>query len=840
MGLGRLRDVVMLAGVLALVAAGCAFPLPDISPDEGVSAAGQDDGLLPVPDPQEADPPPTTTTLVRDAVAGGRLDEPTGLMYRVWGQFNDPRLPQEYRGEAASHDAAALNRAVRELDTLPADVADGVRPYLLRPTDPQSAFSDRPDDGSGGSQNDGDSRDDSNSAGQATTQGRQALGGQQAGWRWTRASAPESAGGRQCPGDWQTRASDQVPFRVWVCGDRGEGTMDPAEALEAVIGIIDSTVPQMVEPVPEGMGPPKPDRPSDDPHPDSDDKIDIYLLDAGWLGPERRGEERSIDSRDAGVAITAGPFTSTGSSGFILIDAGVLEAGGTGTDSELARTVVHEIFHVLQFAHHDHLDDLWFVEGTAAWAERYYLGGDFSAEHRRHLRIMQNDDALLAAGSHPDKPYATALWAMFMEQEAGAQSIFNTWQDLSGTGGGHEDVLAAIDAQVPVETRFPEFVMRMLNANPAGNPIGTRFVHLDPSFPDDMLPPMPAHDLGEDALTIDHTGVPGLGYEYHIIYPDGPRDETTGVSVTVDLEDEGSPAVEALVRDERGEYGRRTVRLTADGNEFCVTGILLLAVSNAHTDPGAALSGESTIERIDDLHCEPPAGELFLEMDGQYDDPPTMIPVTIHTQVQWNGSLRVQLEELEDTRPRPPSPLPGADDDDLPPPRHGDDVTRYSGAGSLWSAQGSFRSERCTSYAGCPGHVVEQRFDGQATLGGAWRESEDGGYLTAEVDDDGLRLHGRLPVTVTTVIHHSSRDTRTRTEVEHWPLTCHTGQPFHHTGSTEDLYTPPRPGTALTGHWSDDDRSEIHFDCSETWQPTTAGSSGTTTFTVNGILSVDD
>ncbi|WP_434081274.1 hypothetical protein [Sanguibacter sp. Z1732] len=671
MRFARLRYAALLAGLLALVAAGCTSPAPDdspapdASPDEGVTAAPveDEDGLLPSPNAPDDEPPTTTTTtLVQAAVAAGQLDEPTGLMYRVWGQFNDPRLPREYRGESASHDSAALNQAVRELDTLPAEVAEAVGPYLLRPTDPQSAFSHSPD-GAGDSQNDGDNQDGEDSDAEAGAEGAEARGWQQAALTWTQVNAPENndPAGRQCPGDWETRASDQVPIRVWICADRGAGTVGAEEALEAVIGIVDGTVPEMTKPVPEGMGPPKPDRPADDPHPDSDDKVDIYLLDAGWLGPERRGEVSRIDSGAGGLAIPTRPAGRTASSGYVLIDAGVLEDHGTGPDSELARVVVHEVFHVLQFAHHDHLDERWLIEGTATWAERYYLPGDFGDEHLRHLHRMQREDDSLVAETHPDKPYATALWAMFMEQTAGAQSIFNTWQDLSGTGGAHEDVLAAINAYVPVETRFPDFVMRMVNANPAGNPIGTRFVHLDPNFPDDVLPPMPDHDLGDDALTIDHTGVPGLGYEYHIVYPEGSREETAGVRVTVELQDEGTPKMEAIVRDERGRYSRRTVSLTPDGSEFCVAGILMLIVSNSHTDPGAALSGEATVERIHDLHCDPPAGELLLEMEGQYDDPPTATPVTIHAEVHWNGALQVHLEQTEDGGAPPPyPPYPGS------------------------------------------------------------------------------------------------------------------------------------------------------------------------------------
>ena len=312
--------------------------------------------------------------------------------------------------------------------------------------------------------------------------------------------------------------------------------------------------------------------------------------------------------------------------------------------------------------------------------------------------------------------------------------------------------------------------------------------------------------------------------------------------MTGNVEDAGVPSVEAIVRDERGRYSRRPVHLTPEGSEFCVGGILFLVVSNSHQDPGAALVGASTIERVNDLHCELPAGELFLEMDGQYDDPPTATPVTIHAQVEWHGSLGVHLEQTEDDgTPAPLPALPGADDGD-PPPSHDEDggVRRSSGAGSLWSVHGSFRSERCSPYLGCAGHVVEQRIEGQATLGGKWGETEDGGYLTAEMDDSGVRLLGQLPVTITTDIHHPSLETSTETHDELWPLTCHTDRPFYRSSLANDFYHPPESGTVPTGQWDEDGRSEVHFDCSHTWQPTVPGASGTVTFGMDGTLVLDD
>ncbi|EYR65316.1 hypothetical protein N866_00280 [Actinotalea ferrariae CF5-4] len=36
---------------------------------------------------------PSAQHLIDEAVPAGDLDEPTGLMYGVWAQFHDPRLP---------------------------------------------------------------------------------------------------------------------------------------------------------------------------------------------------------------------------------------------------------------------------------------------------------------------------------------------------------------------------------------------------------------------------------------------------------------------------------------------------------------------------------------------------------------------------------------------------------------------------------------------------------------------------------------------------------------------------------------------------------------------------
>ncbi len=77
------------------------------------------------------------SALLDEAVAAGRLDGETAMVYQVLALFGDPRLPEAYRG-APSGGPHALVTACRRFATLSPPAQDALAPYLLPPAAPAS------------------------------------------------------------------------------------------------------------------------------------------------------------------------------------------------------------------------------------------------------------------------------------------------------------------------------------------------------------------------------------------------------------------------------------------------------------------------------------------------------------------------------------------------------------------------------------------------------------------------------------------------------------------------------------------------------------------------------
>ncbi len=75
--------------------------------------------------------------LIADALAAGRIDYPTSLLYGAYAMFDDPQLPPGYAGNAAAEDTDLFAEIERAAASLPADVAEKLIPYTVRPTDPR-------------------------------------------------------------------------------------------------------------------------------------------------------------------------------------------------------------------------------------------------------------------------------------------------------------------------------------------------------------------------------------------------------------------------------------------------------------------------------------------------------------------------------------------------------------------------------------------------------------------------------------------------------------------------------------------------------------------------------
>lgn len=613
-GRGRLSAIGTVAAAVSLVV-GCSSVTG--SPSREGSTAPGDTGDPVASSPQTRDdmpePPPTSTQLIAEATAAGMIDEPTALLYRTWSTFGDPRLPQEFIGAPETHDLALIAQLRERLDDLPDDIRAQIEPFLLRPSNPASIFST------------------GTPAGLRSSQGALAAAAQP--------RADESGDGQvpddndlkprrdpnhkkppplpACPG-WLTEAVPHQPFRVWTCEVLDDSGLDGAtHALDMVVGMVGSHAGEMIR----DMGPVLPDDPSTDAHPDADEKIDIYILPTGWTGP-KRGTNRH--DTDFGLTISAAPYGDVTASSYVLLAAEHLG------DRDLAeRMLVHEMFHVLQYAHHVKLrfkfpDDTgkttaigsWYVEASAEWAASYYVRGDSARLHKDRLPLV-HDRYLDWSLTSPVgvRPYGAYIWPLYMEQQAGPEAVFASWRALAALPAYPEwtRIIEAISETVDMGAEFPEFVMRLLNADLPGDPIKTRFVSLDGHFPDGRLPTMKESTLDKDTVdfSVGAAGseLPGLGYRYYrVAVPPSPgTPEAAEVAVTISgdivTRTGASVSVEALAQDLNGNYQRHAIELRGEGTDLCVKDDVILALANPQIDVLDGAEGTITLTRDEDRVC---------------------------------------------------------------------------------------------------------------------------------------------------------------------------------------------------------------------------------------------
>jgi hypothetical protein len=89
---------------------------------------------LPIVSGPSTAPPPTSFELIDAAVTAGTISSETGLLYKVYNTFGDPRLPSQYRGDdSALSDSHALTYAVQRWDSLSSATREELRPFLTPP-----------------------------------------------------------------------------------------------------------------------------------------------------------------------------------------------------------------------------------------------------------------------------------------------------------------------------------------------------------------------------------------------------------------------------------------------------------------------------------------------------------------------------------------------------------------------------------------------------------------------------------------------------------------------------------------------------------------------------------
>src|SRR5699024_2947337 len=112
-----------------------------------------------------------------------------------------------------------------------------------------------------------------------------------------------------------------------------------------------------------------------------------------------------------GLAVPSSPWDSgeETSSGYIFIS-----HKANADRATLVTTVVHEFFHILQYAHRTSawLVPQWYYEATAIWAEAYYAHHYAAKVHRDWYWHLQRSDISLHAEKPSLHPYGAYLWPL--------------------------------------------------------------------------------------------------------------------------------------------------------------------------------------------------------------------------------------------------------------------------------------------------------------------------------------------------------------------------------------------------------------------------------------------
>lgn len=559
----------ILAGMLALsflVLAGC---VSDPATEVEVSAA---DELQ-----------PSSADLIAEALEAGEIDEPTSMLYRTWLYFGDSKLPEKFIGEEAPYEYGLISEVRTKLDELPADIRALIEPYLLRPNDPRSVFN----------------TSDSNSATASTVGLMNAID----------PVSDQKDELHRCSTNWLTEAIVGLNFRVWVCEDPAALLgLTATEALDFTGDIIMEYAPQLME----DMGELIPDEPIMQGGTVTDDRIDVYALPAGWLGPYRNQENVRDEDRirvpNYARTVQTSPEVGNTTSSYLLVSL------DHAADLPLMeRMIVHELFHAFHNTSNSKITAAWWTEGIAEWAASYYVRSDSRRLHEGRMEFVMDlhHPSILREDRRPR--YGAYIWPFFMEQQYGAKAVFEFVRALATlpAGAGTRAVIAALDEHFPVSVSesYPELAIRIVNMQLAGDPISPRFQDLDAHFPTARQPPMGAFTLGQEQLELNANSLFGLGYrDYRITVkppPNHPPD--TGVLVRVSGQVKtGSgkaPVLQALVRDTDGKYSRVRLAYTGDGDSVCVDEDMILVLANSSTVFLDLTEGALVLQRLDGKPC---------------------------------------------------------------------------------------------------------------------------------------------------------------------------------------------------------------------------------------------
>lgn len=350
---------------------------------------------------------PTSAELIDAAVASGKLSAETGLTYKVFAAFRDPRLPTEYKGDDSKpHDAPWLRQAAAQWRQLSKATRDTLAPFIQPPVYVQSWY------------------------------GQRVLG----------AAAALRPGEVPTPlpgGPWKNVATVGGKARVWWNTDVPGSTQPVAQQVaNALSGRVWPMLTGYMKRLP------------------LDDKGPHVFTDLD--GNEQvwgDGEDGALDvyiipGIGHGGAMTVGyPPGCANIPAFMIVDPGM---------GNFEAAMAHEFMHVVQFAYKSQAEcsDLgWLSEGTAHWAIDYVYSSN-NYEHGSPLLLAVPYESI-------DRGYGYDSWPFFwqLDRTLGLHDAVRLiWEKTEQV----KTTKAAIDAALPGgwAAQWPKTALHNLNRAP--------------------------------------------------------------------------------------------------------------------------------------------------------------------------------------------------------------------------------------------------------------------------------------------------------------------------------------------------------------------------------------
>src|ERR1043166_3049873 len=346
----------------------------------------------------------TSDTLIADALQRGEIDADTALMYRVFADFGDPRLPSRFQGDVPPEfDSTSTAEAVARWDSLPAPVQDAIGPFLVPPFQ-HGSWADKQTTPHASSVHANDDEIAFAFCGNVNTD------------------------------DWDSVASISGTVRVWWMRIHPE---DEKVAL-ALAGKSEGILQQYRGLL--GRDPIK-DNGSVYPCRGGDDAIDVALSDV----------KRSLTT----------PFGVKHTSSFVVLQRGAAD----GPEATLAHELFHVMqftysVNEISVAGYYH----WLMEATAQWAMDYHQRpGDSGREQRAAPAWLNFPDLSLTNEKVNEHQYGGYLFFLYLSRTFGDSIIKDIWDATESN-----DAVHAVDSVIPggFKERWPEFAAFAWNHAP--------------------------------------------------------------------------------------------------------------------------------------------------------------------------------------------------------------------------------------------------------------------------------------------------------------------------------------------------------------------------------------